>query len=74
MSQILAHSQNELPLTCSAFCLSVWWSVAAPRVGHQERGPHSGPAAAVPDCIPLAQRVGYLGRQRSQDSEISLME
>ena len=57
---------GQLPPTCSAFCLSAWWSVAVPQAGHQGRGIHTGLAAAVPDCIPVAQPEGFLGRQRSQ--------
>lgn len=67
MSQIPAPQPNgQLLPTCSAFCLSTWWSVAAPQASHQERGSHTGLAAAVPDCIPVAQPEGFLGRQRSQ--------
>ena len=57
---------GQLPPTCSAFCLSAWWSVAVPQAGHQGRGFHTGLAAAVPDCIPVAQPEEFLGRQRSQ--------
>lgn len=53
-----------LSLTCSASCLSTWWSVAAPQAGHQERGSHSGLAAAVLGYTPVAQPEGYLDRQR----------
>lgn len=71
MSKILVRQPNgQLLPTCSAFCLSVWWSVAAPQEGHQERGSHTGLAAAVPDCIPVARPEGYLvGRGASKCSE-----
>lgn len=72
MSQIpVPQSNGQLPPTCSAFCLSAWWSVAAPQEGHQETGSHTGLAAAVPGCIPVARPGGYLGRERSKCSETS---
>lgn len=40
--------------------------MAVPQAGHQGRGFHTGLAAAVPDCIPVAQPEGFLGRQKSQ--------
>lgn len=55
--------------TCSAFCLSVWWSVVAPQVGHQERGSRIGLAAAAPDYIPVVQRVGYLSVYRGYNPD-----
>lgn len=54
----LPHSQPRQ--TCSAFCLSAWWSVAVPQACHQGRGFHTGLAAAVPDCIPVAQPEEFL--------------
>lgn len=49
--------------------------MAVPQAGHQGRGFHTGLAAAVPDCIPVAQPEGFLGRQRSQKSvETSLLK
>lgn len=64
MSQIPVPQPNrQVPRTCSAFCLSALWSVAAPQEGHQERGSHTGLAAAALGYIPGARPEGYLGRQ-----------